>query len=94
MCCLSHTTGKDIFLEFKKLIVSENIPVKELVDLATDGAPAMIGVEKGFIALCRKRQQYMKVCIIHQQSLCGKFLSMNYVMKTVVKVVNKMSACT
>ena len=31
-------------------------------------------------------------CIIHQQSLCGTFLSMNNVMKIVVKKVNKIRA--
>ena len=31
-------------------------------------------------------------CIIHQQSLRGKFLNMNNVMKTVVKVLNKIRA--
>lgn len=91
-----HTTGQDIFLAFKRLIDSESIPVKKLVGLATDGAPAMVGGEKGFIALCRKDNSFPKFltyhCIIHQQSLCGKFLSMNNVMKTVVKVVNKVRA--
>ena len=91
-----RTTGNDIFLAFKNLIKSENIPVNKLVDITTDGAPAMVGVEKGFIALCRKDSDIPKFvsyhCIIHQQSLCGKFLSMNNVMKTVVKVVNKIRA--
>lgn len=56
----------------------------------------MVGGEKGFIALCCKDNSFPKFltyhCIIHQQSLCGKFLSMNNVMKTVVKVVNKVRA--
>ena len=46
-----RTTGNDIFLAFKNLIKSENIPVNKLVDITMDGAPAMVGVEKGFIAL-------------------------------------------
>lgn len=91
-----HTTGNDIFLAFKKLIECENIPMKKVVGLTTDGAPAMVGVENGFIALCRKDSDIPKFvsyhCIIHQQSLCGKFLSMNNVMKTVVKVVNNIRA--
>jgi hypothetical protein len=91
-----RTTGNDIFLAFKKLIESENIPVNKLVALATDGAPAMVGMEKGFIALCHKDSDLPTFlsyhCIIHQQSLCGKFLSMNNVMKTVIKIVNKIRA--
>lgn len=91
-----HTTGNDIFLAFKKLIECENIPMKKVVGLTTEGAPAMVGVENGFIALCRKDSDIPKFvsyhCIIHQQSLCGKFLSMNNVMKTVVKVVNNIRA--
>ena len=31
-----YTTGKDIFLAFKKLIEFENIPVKKLVGLDMD----------------------------------------------------------
>ncbi|KAG8454178.1 hypothetical protein GDO86_000717 [Hymenochirus boettgeri] len=31
-------------------------------------------------------------CIIHQQALCAKFLNMNDVMKTVIKIVNKIRA--
>lgn len=62
--------------------------MKKLVGLATDGAPAMVGVHKGFIALCRKDSDMPKFasyhCIIHQQALCGQFSSLNNVMKTVV----------
>lgn len=91
-----HTTGNDIFLAFKKLIECENIPMKKVVGLATDGAPAMVGLQNGFISLCRKDSDIPKFvsyhCIIHQQSLCGKFLSMNNVMKTVVKIVNNIRA--
>lgn len=91
-----QTTGKDIFFAFKKIIESENIPVKKLVGLAYNGAPVMVGVYKGFIALCRKDSDMPKFAsyhsIIHQQALCGQFLSLNNVTKTVVKVVNKIRA--
>ena len=56
----------------------------------------MTGMEKGFIALCRNYSNAPKFvsyqCIIHQQSLREKFLSMNNVMKTIVKAVNKIRA--
>jgi len=93
---LGRTTGQDIFLALKTWIDSESIPLNKLVGISTDGAPSMVGIDKGFISLCRKDSNYPKFlsyhCIIHQQALCGKFLSMTDVMKTVVKVVNKVRA--
>src|SRR5258705_7784483 len=67
----NHTTGEDIYSEVKKLIVSENIPIQNLVGITTDGAPGFIGVDMGFIAICRKDEMFPCFlsyhCIIHQQ---------------------------
>lgn len=91
-----RTTGQDIFLAVKDLINSENILINKLVGFATDGVPAMIGRENGFITLCRKDNSFPKFlsyhCAIHKESLCGNFLIMNNVMKTVIKIVNKVIA--
>ncbi|XP_030745088.1 general transcription factor II-I repeat domain-containing protein 2-like [Sitophilus oryzae] len=67
-----------------------------MVGLTTDGAPAMVGCDKGLVALCRKDETFPQFlsyhCIIHQQALCGNFLKLNNVMKLVVKIVNKIRA--
>ncbi|XP_072392541.1 general transcription factor II-I repeat domain-containing protein 2B-like [Diabrotica undecimpunctata] len=67
-----------------------------MVGLTTDGAPAMMGCDKGLVALYRKDETFPQFlcyhCIIHQQALCGNFLKLNNVMKLVVKMVNKIRA--
>lgn len=91
-----HTTGQDLYSHLKSLIISENIPIRKMAALTTDGAPAMVGSEKGLVALCRKDENFPLFisyhCIIHQQALCGKFLKCNEVMQLVVKIVNKVRA--
>ena len=91
-----HTTGLELFSHLKNLISSEKIPISKMVGLTTDGAPAMVGCDKGFVALCHKDESFPQFlsyhCIIHQQALCGNFLNLNNVMKLVVKIVNKIRA--
>lgn len=88
-----HTRGEDIFFAMKQLILSEKIPLQKLVSITTDGAPALRGSKNGFLALCQRDESFPQFltyhCILHQQSLCGKFLNLNETMKTVVKIVNK-----
>lgn len=91
-----YTTGQELFSHLKNIISSEKIPISKMVGLTTDGAPAMVGCDKGLVALCRKDETFPQFlsyhCIIHQQALCGNFLKLNNVMKLVVKIVNKIRA--
>lgn len=91
-----RTRGEDVFSSVKDYLISENIPIQKLVGITTDGAPAFTGVQKGFIALCRKDDMFPSFlsyhCIIHQQALCGQFLNANNVMKAVVKLINHVRA--
>ncbi|KAG8436973.1 hypothetical protein GDO86_007888 [Hymenochirus boettgeri] len=91
-----HTRGEDIYSKVKEYLISENIQIQKPVSITTDGAPAFTGRTNGFLALCRKDSSFPKFfsyhCIIHQQALCAKFLNMNDVMKTVIKIVNKIRA--
>ena len=57
---LGLTSRRDIYSAFRKIVDSGNIPVQKLVGLATDGAPAMVGGEKGFIAFCRQNTRFPK----------------------------------
>lgn len=54
---------------------------EELVEVTTDGAPAMIGRHSGFIAHCEGDPDFPKFlhyhCIIHQQALCAKVKIIN-----------------
>lgn len=74
-----HTRGEDIFQSFKNFEKTQ-LPVCKLVSITTDGAPAMVGRSNGFIAKCREDDAFPDFlnyhCIIHQQALCTKMLSM------------------
>ncbi|CAH1983646.1 unnamed protein product [Acanthoscelides obtectus] len=59
----------------------------EAKGLSTDGAPALVGRDKGLVGLCRKDESYH--CILQKQVLCRNFLKLNNVIKLVVNIVNK-----
>lgn len=92
-----RTRGEDIYSVVKSPFDKKQFPMKQIVDMTTDGAPAILGLENGFIALCRKDKMFTNDflsyhCIIHQQALCGKFLNFGDLMSYVVKLVNKIKA--
>lgn len=96
------TTGKDIFHAVENCLCENNLDLEKLSGISTDGAPAMIGKEKGAIKLlfdkmesncktrnCSKREDLIVIhCLIHQQNLCAQVLSMDHVMQVVIKTVN------
>ena len=64
---------------------------KKLVELCTDGAPAMCGKRNGAAALLQAhigKKVVTHHCIIHQQILCSKVLEFNHVMSVVVSIVS------
>ena len=91
------TTGQDILDSVLLCLKEFNLDLSKLVSVTTDGAPAMVGVRKGFVALLKKHMvtagyenEVIKLhCIIHQEALCAKNTTMTEVMNIVVKVVNK-----
>ncbi|XP_069494446.1 general transcription factor II-I repeat domain-containing protein 2-like [Ambystoma mexicanum] len=89
---MGKTRGEDIYQAFKMFIKDINIPLQKLVAVTTDGAPAMIVRNIGFVALCRRDPDFPEFrsyhCIIHQQSLCSKVLNYQHVMTVVLKIVN------
>lgn len=96
------TTGKDIFHAVENCLCENNLDLEILSGISTDGAPAMIGKEKGAIKLLidkiesnnktsnrSKREDVIIIhCLIHQQNLCAQVLSMDHVMQVVIKTVN------
>ncbi|RVE42541.1 hypothetical protein evm_012821 [Chilo suppressalis] len=86
------TRGLDIFTEFKAYICQIELCMYKLVSMTTDGAPAMTGIHNGFIALCRKDEDFPDFisyhCIIHQQVLASKRLNTKHVMDISFKIVN------
>lgn len=86
------TRGEDIFSTFKKYITDVKLPVQKLSSITTDGAPAMTGKKKGFIALCRQDSLFPKFisyhCLIHQEMLCAKTIGFQHVFTIVTKIIN------
>ncbi|XP_076810261.1 general transcription factor II-I repeat domain-containing protein 2A-like [Clavelina lepadiformis] len=89
-------TGADILKALLQCTNSLNLDLSKLVSVTTDGAPAMIGKNKGAVALLQKHLEDLgrndkisKVhCLIHQEALCAKTTNLKSVMDTVVKAVN------
>src|SRR5215469_10959991 len=91
-CSPTYTRGRDIYDAIKNMITEQNIPIQKLVAMTTDGAPAMIGRNVGFIGLCEKDEAFPKFnsyhCVIHQENLIAKKLNLDHVMSVIVRIVN------
>lgn len=68
------------------------------VCVCTDGCPSMMGSEKGFVSLLKKKYNLTNLlafhCIIHQESLSARISvpEVDAVMKTVINIVNYIRA--
>lgn len=87
---------QDIYQHFVNVAKKINLPLWELVSIATDGAPSMIGKNNGFLALCQNDEDFPDFstvhCVIHQNALCAKVLNMADVMNIATKIVNSVRA--
>ena len=91
------TRGINIYNVLKNyFVVKKNVPIKKLVSITTDGAPAMTGRHSRFIAQCKADPDFSKTvtyhCIIHQQAICAKVMRFDHVMTLVVKMINSIRA--
>lgn len=89
------TTGADIFEKVNSCITNLGLTWEKLCSITTDGAPNMVGRNTGLIGRIAELTTSKMVetpiflhCIIHQQSLCGKIMNLEHVMKVVTKTVN------
>ena len=91
-----QTRGEDVCLAVMDFFrgPGKEIDLGKLVSVTTDGAPSMVGREKGLVALLRKEEgvpDFLSYhCIIHQEQLCCKLRGgeLKTTMGKVVKVVN------
>lgn len=75
-----RTCGIDILNAFKIVHERFNLNLSKLVCVCTDGAPAMVGKNIGFVALLKKylvendsKQDVIAYhCILHQENLCAE----------------------
>uniref|UniRef100_UPI00358ECE96 general transcription factor II-I repeat domain-containing protein 2-like n=1 Tax=Myxine glutinosa TaxID=7769 RepID=UPI00358ECE96 len=91
LCCLkpmSDTTkGEDIAKVFMEHFEEREIDIRKIFAVTTDGAPAMVGKQRGAVRLNEEKVGHpiMKLhCIIHQENLCAKMSNsdLNEVMAT------------
>ncbi|XP_055386148.1 general transcription factor II-I repeat domain-containing protein 2B-like [Condylostylus longicornis] len=95
------TKGSDILIKVEEFTQFGNEKFldlkKKLFSITTDGAPSMRGKNIGFVKLLENqlgRPLLSFHCIIHEENLCAKasMKELNNVMKTVVKIVNIITA--
>ncbi|KAM3877110.1 protein FAM200A-like [Diretmus argenteus] len=91
----AHTRGEDIYAAIMQMLNERGIDIKTVVSIATDGAPAMIGKEKGAVQRLKEHHPDLLSyhCIIHQSVLCAS-LGKEYsdVMENIMKLVNYLRA--
>lgn len=87
----TDTKGETIFNTMSTFFQEKEIPMHNILSAATDGAPAMTGRHKGFIAHLKQAVPNVLAihCIIHRQHLVAKSLnerlhsSLHYVIRAV-----------
>lgn len=94
----NQTRGTDYLNTISTFLEDNDIDIKKLVCVCTDGCPSMIGFEKGFITLLKKKYNLTNLlsfhCIIHQENLAARIsiAEINTAMKTVISIVNYIRA--
>uniref|UniRef100_A0A5S6QPJ2 DUF4371 domain-containing protein n=1 Tax=Trichuris muris TaxID=70415 RepID=A0A5S6QPJ2_TRIMR len=73
----TDTKGESMFFVLKILLAEKEIPLTNIISVATDGAPSMLGNQRGFLAYLKQAvPNVMTVhCVIHRQHLVAKHLS-------------------
>nr|XP_042717488.1 protein ZBED8-like [Chrysemys picta bellii] len=89
----TDTNGESIFHSLEEFFKEKEIPLSNILSVATDGAPAMIGRYKGFLAYFKKAvpNVFAVHCVIHRQHLVAKNLSehLHRSLHYVIKAINK-----
>ncbi|XP_055918205.1 protein FAM200A-like [Eupeodes corollae] len=95
---LGRTRGEDMIKAVMDYFEKDELDLKKLLSVTTDGAPAMVGNKKGLVHLLRSNERCNQNlisyhCIIHQTVLCCK-LNHNFerIMQEVMKIVNFLRA--
>ncbi|CAH2008316.1 unnamed protein product [Acanthoscelides obtectus] len=74
---ITDTKGESIFHVLKDYFIGKAIPLSNIISVATDGAPAMVGRYRGFISYLKQNVSGVSAihCVIHRQHLVAKNLS-------------------
>ncbi|CAH1970085.1 unnamed protein product [Acanthoscelides obtectus] len=73
---ITDTKGESIFHILKDYFIEKAIPLSNIISVATDGAPAMVGRYRGFISYLKQNVSGVLAihCIVHRQHLVAKNL--------------------
>ena len=92
------TTGRDIKEAVINCMQAHQINLKNLIGIATDGAPAMVGKNVGAVNLILghketlEKTNYFEIfichCFLHLENLCVQVLNMSHVMSVVITTIN------
>ncbi|KFD60778.1 hypothetical protein M514_27057, partial [Trichuris suis] len=74
---LTDTRGESIFEVVNDFFKKKQIPFKNILAVATDGAPSMVGRYRGFVAYLKEVVPDVLAvhCVLHRQHLVAKLLS-------------------
>ncbi|CAH1968850.1 unnamed protein product [Acanthoscelides obtectus] len=74
---ITDTKGESIFHVLKDYFIEKAIPLSNIISVATDGAPAMVGLYRGFISYLKQNVSGVLAihCVIDRQHLVAKNLS-------------------
>ena len=87
-----NTTGEEIFKKVDFFFEEHQLEWSNCVSVCADGAPAMMGSNKGFMSFVKRKNNNFSVvhCLLHRENLATKEIQENLaiVFKEVVSVVN------
>ena len=87
-----NTTGEEIFKKVDFFYEEHQLEWSNCVFVCADGAPAMMGSNKGFMSFVKRKNNNISVvhCLLHRENLATKEIQENLaiVFKEVVSVVN------
>uniref|UniRef100_A0A5S6R034 DUF4371 domain-containing protein n=1 Tax=Trichuris muris TaxID=70415 RepID=A0A5S6R034_TRIMR len=93
---ITDTRGESIFLVLKDFYEEKEIPLSNITAVATDGAPAMTGRQRGFIAHLKQVVPDIVAvnCVIHREHLAATRLSnrLNSSLQLVINAINKIKS--
>lgn len=89
----TDTKGKSVFGVLEHYFEEKGIPLNNILSVATDGAPAMVGRHRGFISYLKRAVPNVVAvhCVIHRQHLVAKHLSdrLHRSLQHVITAVNR-----
>nr|XP_039259582.1 SCAN domain-containing protein 3-like [Styela clava] len=92
----ADTRAMTVFTAVERFYNDKKIPLQNILQCATDGAAAMVGKHRGFIALMRRKIPGLIAthCVIHRQHLVARNLSaeLHDSLHIAIKCINKIKA--